>query len=328
MKQAICGSCGTKKCRFMPTRTVGAGKAKPISIQDNTPKRRRPKKESTVSTESTISGLPPPPKQGKHKTISGLTPPPKQGKRGTDSGEGPGPMAKGEGIRDVLKVAGNFIDTLINGKRRGLPPKVRDTINKYKDSIVSGITVQRKPVQKVLVGFVNALSKGRMTANMKRLNYDNVYHLSMVVKLDNGVMIRVEKNEVIRMAEVTALEGDVLPINMKNVKVSFGDLIGKTAEALGGDYWEYSLTSTNCQHFVLSHLKRFGLSSPATVKFISQDALTLIDKDEKLAGILKKVTDLGGLADTVLQGRGISQDISKFVLDIIDKLTKPKTKKN
>ena len=149
----------------------------------------------------------------------------------------------------------------------------------------------------------------------------------MVVKLDNGVMICVEKNEVIRMAEVTALEGDVLPINMKNVKVSFGDFLGKTAEALKDEYWEYNLTTTNCQHYVLSHLKQFGLSSPATVKFISQDAFTLINKDEKLAGILKKITDLGGLADTVLQGRGVLADISKFVSDFIDKLTKPTTKK-
>ena len=67
------------------------------------------------------------------------------------------------------------------------------------------------------------------------------------------------------------------------------------------------------------------LSNKKIEEFIMQDAAQLLSKDPKVYKALKAVTDLGGLADVVIHGRGFTDEFKKFFSDLIELFT-PSTK--
>lgn len=242
----------------------------------------------------------------------------------------------GEGIKEVVQtgvkvvkkgvnIALNTVDTIINGKRKGASPSLRKYIKQFKDVPIESLTLQRVPVQKVLTTLINAITRGALTENMKKMGYDSVFHLSMVIKL-KGNLYRLEKNEIVKMTPVSSLAGEVFPIEL-NKTILFGDFIAKTLDKIGETaYFDYNLVTYNCQAFLAGHLKVFGLWSKQVLSFVMQDAYTLLNRDEKLANVLKKVTDLGGIVNTIIEGRGLGDEISKFILELLNKFkSKPKT---
>ena len=94
----------------------------------------------------------------------------------------------------------DFIGKLFNTDvRREFPPAVRNLIKQYGDINITAVTVCRTPVIGIIQKLMNFLSFGLLKERLKKYNYDQLYHLYMVIKLSNGITLRLEKNHVINM---------------------------------------------------------------------------------------------------------------------------------
>lgn len=100
---------------------------------------------------------------------------------------------EGEGI---LELAKNAIHVLFHGARRDVPPKFRDTLSKYHDETIKKLIIRRQPIQKGVKTLVDILSLGKLSKNQKKLHYDDLYHLSMIIVLSSGKLLLLEKNAV------------------------------------------------------------------------------------------------------------------------------------
>jgi len=201
-------------------------------------------------------------------------------------------------------------------------------LKKHGEQMITKISVQRAPIQKALTMISNLLTSGKFSKTARDLGYDDVYHLSIVIELDDEKQVRYEKNQVVAMTESFKVLGDSLSVKVKK-PIMLNDFINTTIKAIGSDhYFLYSADQYNCQHFIVSHLKANGLSTPALEKFIMQDASLLLQKDPVLIKAFKGVTDLGAIFDVIKEGRGVTDFIRSILRSLGNAFDRtPKTRR-
>jgi hypothetical protein len=221
-------------------------------------------------------------------------------------------IEEAEGLKEVGEKIYNFVDAIVFGIRKGIPPNFKKILEKYGNNKIVGIRLVREPVTKAITEIINVISLGEFKQNIKKAKYDDVYHLFCFIKLDNNVVLRLEKNQVISLKVINSYDAkDHIDINLKGKKITFGELIRKSVKRDGDEFFVYHAAKANCQIFLNNILYANNLNSPEYTKFILQDAYALIKKDGFFDKISKKLTDAANLADIVVQGRGLGSDIYK-----------------
>ena len=160
-----------------------------------------------------------------------------------------------------------------------LQPSSRDTVSRVGDIPITNIYVYRKPIFSSITYLGNLLTKGKLNSAMKGLNYDNLFHLYMIVVLKTGQLVIIQKNEVIDVSmvspsrlvedsdydykEVSLLLRPDLTIKklLENTKLLMGDKL----------YTDYDARDNNCQIFILAILQSNGLITDELYDFIYQD---------------------------------------------------------
>ena len=107
---------------------------------------------------------------------------------------------EGDGLKDIFN---NTIDRLkgfYKGVRLDFPPNERAILKNYGHNDIVQITVCRAPIHKMIDKTLNILSLGKWESLKRDSDYDRMFHLYMVIKLGNGHMIRLEKNQVINIS--------------------------------------------------------------------------------------------------------------------------------
>jgi len=214
---------------------------------------------------------------------------------------------EGEGLFDVLRNIKDRVTGFITGKRDDYPPKVRDLLARYGSLQVTNITVYRDPLQTAVDIAVNALSLGKFNQAKLKGGYDTFFHLYMIVKLDNGVNLRIEKNEVINI-EVFNSTPKGQQFNVVSQPVVLNDMLNKTKEGMGEkDFFYYDPITNNCQVFILSIMKFNNLlnSNKGLQDFILQDTQILQDTLNKSTQKgMKLTTDLARRFNILIHGKG------------------------
>lgn len=137
--------------------------------------------------------------------------------------------------------------------------------------------------------------------------------------------MKLEKNHVVEISPIQKVDGELMPVKVSS-PISLNEFIGKTLKALGPEkYFLYDSITDNCQRFIDAHLTANRLNSPAYKKFVVQDAYQLIQNDPVIQNLARKATDLAGLWDVILHGRGVSDFLSNLVRGLLAGLTKDKT---
>lgn len=194
----------------------------------------------------------------------------------------------GRKIGEVAKEAYSRVKTAITG-RTSMPSVVKNLVDKYGTEKVTDIQIARTPVNSVITGVLNALSGDTIDQNMKKLNYDNIYHLYMIVTLESGYKFKIERNE-----SISVSSGDVSSnsevINVPIKPVSLSDLIEKGSSG-NSSFWTYSSTN-NCQRFVADLLSKNGMMTTELKNFILQDANELLSDSPLVQKIADTVPDI------------------------------------
>jgi hypothetical protein len=198
------------------------------------------------------------------------------------------------------KICGGFISI-----RRNYPPYVRDILNNIGNDQIKEMYILRQPVNSIIKKIINYISFGEFEKNMNNLNYDDVYHLSLVVKI-NKSYYKIEKNEVINIEPIKLNnKQDKIKINNYNGDLTLNELFNNAKKLYNptDDFYLYDFKYNNCQHFIYNLLLGSNLMTEEYKLFIMQDATSLIIKSSPLVGKISNIiTDTGALFDRLIYG--------------------------
>jgi hypothetical protein len=193
-------------------------------------------------------------------------------------------------------------------------------LNLYKDNYIVEMYVARKPVEKILKQSLNVLSMGVFLKNLDKSPYDDIYHLYMLVILDNGVKLLIEKNERINIKVLSLIEYynysfslrsfdkvkiQIINIDLLDKKILLIDLLNNTYKNMGINYFKYDSRMTNCQNFILNILKSNDIYNIKYEQFIYQNPKYFFHNLSYLGSLNKSITDLGAKIDLIKRGSGV-----------------------
>jgi hypothetical protein len=188
-----------------------------------------------------------------------------------------------------------------------LPKKTQKFYDRIKDQAIVRMTVVRAPIQRVVSKALNVMSLGLFNKVLKKLGYDEAFHLSVRVETKQGVY-RLEKNQNILVSNYKKEPNEEevnIPIR-KNITIM--DLMNRAFKKVGPSrFYKYDAFNQagggNCQRFIMDLLNSSGLLSPPAKKFIDQDAEQIL-KSLPNVGIDKaarKITDTAAALEKVRQ---------------------------
>ena len=184
------------------------------------------------------------------------------------------------------------------------PPQVKNLLAKHGDHLISNIKLCKEVVSGNTEALMKALAGTKTWDEAKRKNgFDKFYHLFMIITMDPGDELHVEKNEVIRVSENPRPCPDALDLGAPLQPITVGELFSRTRERIGDrDFFTYDPLGNNCQNFVNQLLRTMGLWNETASHFVFQDIKGL---REDLPGytkyLAKGLTDVGAFFNTAYQ---------------------------
>jgi hypothetical protein len=192
-------------------------------------------------------------------------------------------------------------DLLLNYVDSNLSPNNQRFLKANGDTVITSMRVERKPLSKTVEGILNTVSLGTFDSAKKKLNYDSMYHLYVVIN-DKFIL---EKNELLNFGNYIKSENSE-SMDVKNIPsgLTINSLIDKTRKKMGDSFIKYSAFNFNCQHFILNLLQANGLDTPELKKFILQDAKKVL---KGLPSYVEDLTD--NVTDIASIGRFFKEKI-------------------
>lgn len=222
---------------------------------------------------------------------------------------------KGSGIADL----GREIINKILPVRKDAPPKVRQFIDKYGKKVITGMDIFRVPIFKTIDKVLNLISLGKWQQNKTALNYEDLFHLYMYIRVDTGEVFRIEKNHVVvvqlvqsvpNLEETKALRAESMPVQPAIRPLTIANIFGNAIEYQGlPQFWVYDPVTANCQAFVSAMLNGSGLMTPELNKFIQQCAECVLKDHSRVFATF--LTDIASRADRLISGKGIQFNNTK-----------------
>jgi len=181
------------------------------------------------------------------------------------------------------------------------PPQVQAIINECGESKIVDVKLCKEPISQNIELLLKVLAGPKTWGEAKRkYGFDRFYHLFMIITMDNGRKIQVEKNEVIRMSHDPRPCPDALDLGNPNAKLN--DVLNRTKDRMGSKFYTYDAFNNNCQVFIAELLKSVNMYNKSASDFVFQDLQGL---QQELPGyskyIAKGLTTIGAIANTAYQ---------------------------
>lgn len=201
----------------------------------------------------------------------------------------------GEGLFDFFKRR----DSNIN------PPKVREMLKKMGDDKIIGLKVMRKPIQSYVRKAMNFLSFGKLEEQLKRMNYDELFHLGIILMTQSGQYL-LDKREVIHLENFKPENEMEYMVVSGPTQITVNELLENTQKFMGDKYGSYNPSNNNCQVFVISVLKANKMDNPDVNSFVMQDTVSLFKNLPSILGKFSNVVSgyVAPLANRIIEGEG------------------------
>ena len=212
-----------------------------------------------------------------------------------------------------VKQTGESVINVFRGKapRLDLPPPVRRLLETYGNRPIVRMFVRRDPIESAINTALNVISLGSWNVLKQKYGYDTFYHLQLevVVRLDDSddtnARFVLQKNEVI---DVSPAKPRTDKTEMVEVPMASGhtmnSLLSNAKQTMGEKFYYYDAFHNNCQDFVGALLASSGLLGPDIAGFIKQPVDQLVKEISFTDRVARGITDLGGIVDVGLQGKG------------------------
>ena len=200
-------------------------------------------------------------------------------------------------------------------------PSIKKILEKYNDNIIKEIIIMRKPINKYLRNALNILSVGNFEENINKLNYDKIYHLFMIIILNNNIKILIEKNERVNIEIIENNKFNELynDINIDKIKIDINDnfnlnqFINTSLKYMGNDnFFIYSSYIWNCQNFIYNILLSNNLMKKDYENFIMQNIEELFKNMNYIKPISDILTTTSAIGNYILSGGKLPVKIKKY----------------
>ena len=208
---------------------------------------------------------------------------------------------------DIYDSLTEFKDRVVGfftGARKEAPPQFRRFIEEHGNKKIDSIIICRSPIQSYINYFLNFITFGKFEEALKSLDYDKLFHLYMIIVLDDNTSFRIEKNEVVKVEMTYEGCNDFVsaPITYP-IKVI--DFFENGIKQQPEDFFLYNAKNNNCQVFITSLLNGNNINTPKINNFVKQDAISIFQQMPEYAEKVSNfITDLGARFDIIRQGNG------------------------
>ena len=205
----------------------------------------------------------------------------------------------------AVKKTKEYANVIISG-RNDYPPKVRKILSELGTKMIKSAMVRRTPVPSVLTTALNAVSLGEFAKRFKNAPYDTLFHLSLVLDLEGGTKLLIEKNEVINMDKNPSIppKTDIQLVSNIPANLSVNDMLQKAQQRMGGYYFTYSARDNNCQDYIMAILQANNMGNDENYTFIKQDTKQLFEGLTTLRKVSNTITDIGAKINEITTGAG------------------------
>ena len=216
-----------------------------------------------------------------------------------------------DSLKSGLKNVYGRVKGFVTGVRDDYQPYVRKLLDEIKGNKIIKLVVIREPIKEAVNMLVNVITVNKVNEFKKDVGVDDLFHLYMIATLDNGKLIRIEKNAEIDIKEVNSIP-NVNQLNMLNIVIpsnlSVNELLNNTREKIGDRlFFDYDGIKNNCQDFLYNilYMNGFEASNPTMKSFIKQDLVKLSKNlSQTSKKIMNTLTNLGKRAQILVNGAG------------------------
>jgi len=213
------------------------------------------------------------------------------------------------------KKAGKII-----GAKLDFSNQIKKILNKYGNQKIRAIRIGRRPINSLVEKAFDIISLGKWSKLRKDYYYDKLFHLFLVITMDDGTVISFEKNSIVTMTEkdprCSLPDVECLELEYPADSITLDELVKKPLERIGKDsYFVYSPFSQNCQIFIRAVLETFGLYSKKAEEFIYQDITDIVKRlPFYVKYVAKAVTDVDATRSKIT---GAGEQDNKEDLEIL-----------
>jgi hypothetical protein len=156
--------------------------------------------------------------------------------------------------------------------------KIIDILQHYGTQKIIKIELARKPISKNIERVLNMFSFGKFNELKNKLPFDELFHLSLILTLQNGKEITLEKNSIVNMdVNKSFIDTEINTLN-KRIKYDLIQFICIPLKKMGREkFFIYDPFKNNCQMFIRNVLISLNLYDNKTDGFLFQDISSLID---------------------------------------------------
>ena len=213
----------------------------------------------------------------------------------------------GSTARDLGKAVTNGIRA-IRSTVSDYTQRARATLNQLGNGVIRSITLRRTPIKSMLNTALNVVSFGAWERLKQKYGMDKLFHLAMVVEVDQGSGLQsvvIEKNETINVSTSYKKDADTeiekVPLR-DSATLTVDDLLNNALEGVGRPtYFQYDPWTNNCQFFIKYLLDYSHLLTPPIQGWLFQDISKLAEElPSATKDIASGITAVAGAAATLL----------------------------
>lgn len=144
----------------------------------------------------------------------------------------------------------------------------------YGTEPITAITAIREPVESRTL--LNIVSLGSLEKNIKKLGYDELFHLSLNIELENGQTFNIEKHETVIVGPPKSVsDADAMTATVRE-PVELHTVITNMENIYGANMYRYDALNANCQMFVEGFLGASNAYSTKLEAFVKQNAEAIL----------------------------------------------------
>lgn len=186
-------------------------------------------------------------------------------------------------------------------ERTTMPAEVRNIYDQFSDSPIQAISVFRQPIMSGIRELITVITKNEL----KRLNYDQLYHTGLIIKCQNQ-LIRLERDQTITSTIHIMKQSEMQNIELKDIAlprtIRYDEFINNAMKD-DANFWRYHPITNNCQLFVLQCLEKNNIEVSDDLRaFIYQDAAQVLANSPFLKEVSIKVTSLANRIGKITEG--------------------------
>ena len=193
-----------------------------------------------------------------------------------------------------------------------LPLVISNMIKRFSNNTITNIKIKRTALSKLLTSLINIISLNQFQQNIDEQGIDTLYHLYMVVTLDNGTNIIIEKNSRLNMEIVSnnsRPNTEEITINDFPSGMTLQSIMSNVQKFMGLQRLiSYSAKSNNCQDYILALCQSNHIGNTSEYQFIKQDTVTLFSGLDYLRKFTNTVTGLDANINQVINGGSIKNN--------------------